>query len=347
MREHVVLTHSGDSAAPIDPASTTAQRTPGRVWLWVSSAPPWMGVAVVLALMILVLVVLRQDVFLTWANINNILRGSAITLVLATGTTLLLTAGVIDLSIGSMVALCTMVLAGFLNLGWPALAAVVGTIVVGAALGGGVNGLLVAKAKLSFFVVTLGTLALFRSLAQLPTEGRTIQLTSKAGFGLIKTLGDGKIGPLSVPVILSFGVVVAAAVLMRSTSFGRAIFAVGGNEDAARLAGIRVDGVRVAAFAINGALVGVAAVIFAGRIQSSSALIGQGIELQVIAAVLLGGTSFAGGASSLLGTLLGVLFIAVLQNGLTLVGVPTFWQGVVTGAVLILAVWVDRLRSRH
>jgi ribose/xylose/arabinose/galactoside ABC-type transport system permease subunit len=124
------------------------------------------------------------------------------------------------------------------------------------------------------------------------------------------------------------------------------VFAVGGNEAAARLAGIRVDRIRIAVFAINGGLVGVAAVIFAGRIQSASALIGQGIELQVIAAVLLGGTSFLGGAGSLVGTLIGVLFIAVLQNGLSLLEVPTFWQGVVTGAVLILAVWVDRLRSR-
>ncbi|HST64937.1 MAG TPA: ABC transporter permease, partial [Mycobacteriales bacterium] len=114
----------------------------------------------------------------------------------------------------------------------------------------------------------------------------------------------------------------------------------------ARLAGISVDRVRVAVFAINGLLVGLAAVIFVGRIQSGSPLIGVGIELEVIAAVLLGGTSFLGGQSSLAGTTLGVLFIAVLQNGLNLVGVQALWRGVVTGVVLILAVWVDRLRRR-
>lgn len=304
-----------------------------------------MGVAIVLVVIVIGLIVLQHELFLTWTNFNNILRGSAITMVLATGSTILLTTGMIDLSIGSLVALCTMVLAGFLNLGWPAVAAIVGTIAVGAALGGGVNGVLVAKAKLSFFVVTLGTLALFRSLAQLPTEGRTIQLTTKPGFGLIKTLGDGQIGVFSVPVIVALVVLIAGALMLRYTNFGRAVFAVGGNEAAARLAGIRVDRVRIAVFAINGGLVGVTAVIFAGRIQSSSALIGQGIELQVIAAVLLGGTSFLGGAGSMVGTLIGVLFIAVLQNGLALLEVPTFWQGVVTGAVLILAVWVDRLRG--
>ena len=120
--------------------------------------------------------------------------------------------------------------------------------------------------------------------------------------------------------------------------------AVGGNEAAARLAGIPVDRVRIAVFAINGALVGLAAVMFAGRIQSASPLIAVGIELDVIAAVLLGGTSFLGGSSTMLGTAIGVMFIAVLQNGLNLLGVQALWQGVVTGSVLILAVWVDRIR---
>jgi ribose transport system permease protein len=344
-----VLTPADDAPAPgvpVDTAPLSYRQARSPLARFSAEAPPWMGVAIVLAVMVVGLIVLRDDLFLTWTNFNNILRGSAITLVLATGSTILLTTGMIDLSIGSLIALCTMVLAGFFNLGWPAVPAIIGTIVVGAALGGGVNGVLVAKAKLSFFVVTLGTLALFRSLAQLPTEGRTIQLTDKPAFGLIKTLGDGEVGAFSVPVLIALGVLLLGALVLRYTNFGRAVFAVGGNEAAARLAGIRVDRIRIAVFAINGGLVGVAAVIFAGRIQSASALIGQGIELQVIAAVLLGGTSFLGGAGSLVGTLIGVLFIAVLQNGLSLLEVPTFWQGVVTGAVLILAVWVDRLRSR-
>jgi ribose transport system permease protein len=147
-----------------------------------------------------------------------------------------------------------------------------------------------------------------------------------------------------VPVLLAATCLVLAILVLRYTNFGRALYAVGGNESAARLAGIPVDRVRIAAFAINGALVGLAATIFAGRIQSASPLIGAGIELDVIAAVLLGGTSFVGGSSSMVGTLIGVLFIAVLQNGLNLLGVEVFWQGAVTGIVLILAVWADRVR---
>jgi ribose transport system permease protein len=152
------------------------------------------------------------------------------------------------------------------------------------------------------------------------------------------------VGSVSVPVTLSLGILVVSILVMRSTTFGRAVFAVGGNEQAARLAGIPVDRVRVGVFAINGVLVGLAAVVFTGRIRAGSPLVGAGIELEVIAAVLLGGTSFLGGAGSMVGTLIGVLFIAVLQNGLNLLGVQALWQGVVTGGVLILAVWVDRVR---
>jgi ribose transport system permease protein len=237
-----------------------------------------------------------------------------------------------------------MILAGLMGLGLPIALAVLGTIVAASLLGGAVNGVLVAKARLSFFVVTLGTLALFRSIAEIPTKGLATELSDRSGFGFVEWLGDGEIGPLSVPVLLAATCLVLAILVLRYTNFGRALYAVGGNESAARLAGIPVDRVRIAAFAINGALVGLAAAIFAGRIQSASPLIGTGIELDVIAAVLLGGTSFIGGSSTMVGTLIGVLFIAVLQNGLNLLGVEVFWQGAVTGIVLILAVWADRVR---
>jgi ribose transport system permease protein len=310
-----------------------------------AEAPPWTGVAIVLVAMLIGLGV-TQDLFLTYVNVNNILRGAAITLLLAIGSTILLTTGMIDLSIGSMLALSGMVLAGLMSLGVPIGLAVLGTVAAATLLGGGINGVLVAKARLSFFVVTLGTLALFRSIAEIPTKGLAVELSDRSGFGVVEWIGDGKIGPLSVPVLIAAICLLLAIFVMRYTNFGRALYAVGGNEGAARLAGIPVDRVRIAAFAINGALVGVAAVIFAGRIQSGSPLIGVGVELNVIAAVLLGGTSFLGGAGTLVGTLLGVLFIAVLQNGLNLLGVEALWQGAVTGVVLILAVWADRVRSR-
>jgi ribose transport system permease protein len=306
-------------------------------------APTWTGVGIVLLGMVIALSV-TESLFLTNENLTNVLKGASINLLLAVGMTFLLTTGAVDLSIGSMLALCAMILAGQMTHSVPVALAVLGTIAAGALLGGGVNGVLVTKAKLSFFVVTLGTLALFRSLAQIPTEGLSVELYDKPGVGVIEKIGDGTILGVSVPVVISLGVLVLSMLVLRFTNFGRSVFAVGGNEAAARLAGIPVDRVRIAVFAINGALVGLAAVMFAGRIQSASPLIAVGIELDVIAAVLLGGTSFLGGSSTMLGTAIGVMFIAVLQNGLNLLGVQALWQGVVTGSVLILAVWVDRIR---
>jgi ribose transport system permease protein len=308
----------------------------------VREAPPWTGVGVVLVVMVVALAS-TQDVFLTFLNLNNIARGLAIPLLLAIGATMLLTTGMIDLSIGSMLALLTMVTAGCLVVGMPAWVALVATVLAGGVLGA-TNGLLIAKAGLSFFVVTLGTLAIFRSAAQLPTQGISVQLSDKPGFSLFSWLGDGRVGKVSVPVVVAALALAAAFAVMRWTNFGRQVYAVGGNEHAARLSGINVQRVRIAVFAVNGLLVGIAAILFVGRIQAGSPLIGAGIELEVIAAVLLGGTSFLGGQSSLVGTTLGVLFIAVLQNGLNLLGVQALWRGVVTGVVLILAVWVDRLR---
>lgn len=310
----------------------------------VREAPPWTGVAIVLTVMVVVLAS-TQTLFLSFLNLNNIARGLAIPLLLAIGATMLLTTGMIDLSIGSMLALCTMVAAGCLVAGTPAWVALLATVLAGGVLGA-INGTLIAKAGLSFFVVTLGALAVYRSAAQLPTDGLSVQLSDKPGFDLFTWLGDGAVGPFSVPVVVAVLALVLAVFVMRWTNFGRQVYAVGGNEHAARLSGISVDRVRIAVFAINGLLVGLASALFVGRIQAGSPLIGAGIELEVIAAVLLGGTSFLGGQSSLVGTTLGVLFIAVLQNGLNLIGVQALWRGVVTGVVLILAVWVDRLRQR-
>lgn len=338
------MTGSGSKVARprrTDPVAQHPTRSSSFVQ-WIREAPAWTGVATVLVIMIVCLGV-AEPLFLTEVNLTNVARGIAIPLILAIGATLLLTTGMIDLSIGSMLALCTMVAAGGFHLGWPAPFVVLATALAGGILGG-INGVLIAKAQLSFFVVTLGTLAIYRSAAQLPTNGLSVQLSDEPGFDLIAWVGDGTVGRISVPVVIAVGTLALFGSLMRWSNFGRQVYAVGGNENAARLSGMRVDRVRVTVFAVNGLLVGIAAVLFTGRIQAGSPLVGSGIELEVIAAVLLGGTSFLGGQSTLLGTAIGVLFIGVLQNGLTLVGVQSLWQGVVTGSVLVLAVWVDRVR---
>lgn len=313
---------------------------------WViSKAPPWTGVGV-LILLVAIWMGLTNDYFLTYTNLNNVLRGASAPLLLAVGTTFLITTGMIDLSLGSLLALSTMILLGFMNLGVPVPLAALLAIVASSALGGLVNGVLIARYKLFFMVVTLGSMSIFRAVAQLPSEGNSVALGRRDGFGFVRWLGDGEIGPVSVPVVLSLVGLVSAALVLKYTNFGRSVMAVGGNEDAARLAGIPVERVRILTFAVNGLFVGIAAMVMSGRIQAASPNIGSGMELQVIAAVLLGGSSFMGGASTMAGTFAGVMFVAVLQNALNLMQVQVFWQGVVTGVVLIAAVGLDRLRAR-
>jgi ABC-type glucose/galactose transport system permease subunit len=156
--------------------------------------------------------------------------------------------------------------------------------------------------------------------------------------------GDGSVGSVPVPAIVAAIVFLASYAVLRWTIFGRSVYAIGGNPDAARLAGIPVERVTVAVYALSGLLVGLAAVMFTGRIQSATPQVGTGLELQVIAAVLLGGVSFTGGRGSIVGALVGALLLAVINNGLDLVAVSSFWQGVVTGVILIFAVWLDRFR---
>jgi ribose/xylose/arabinose/galactoside ABC-type transport system permease subunit len=288
-----------------------------------------------------------QELFLTSLNLQNVFEGLALSLTLAVGTTFLIALGVVDLSIGAILALSSVALANVMADGVPVPLMVLAVIAAGAGLGA-CNGVLTAKLGLSFFVVTLGTLSAFASIAKLLTDqGLAVQLVGRPGFDSVQWFGNGKVAGVSAPGLIAVGAVLAALAAYRYTTFGRAISAIGGNENAARLAGIPVERVKVAVWALNGALVGLAAIIASGRSSSADPSFGPGVELTVIAAVLLGGSSFAGGSISFVGTLFGVVFIAVLQNGLTLFGVATFWQGVVTGAVLILAVGLDRLRGNR
>jgi len=324
------------------PAPTGGSRTTLRRRL--AAAPPWAGAAVVLVVMCVVLA-FRSDVFLTTINLQNISQGFASTLAIAAGTTYLLALGLIDLSIGGLLIGGMMVLAGLMSLGLPAPLLVLGTVVATAAVSGIVNGGLIAKAKLNFFVVTLGTASIFQSVAELPTNGSTVTLFGRDGFSAVQWLGSGLVAGIPVPLVVGMLCLALASFLLHRTNLGQATRAIGGNEMAARLAGIPVDRLKMVAFAISGMFVAIGGVLFAGRGAAVDPTAGTGAALSVIAAVLVGGTSFFGGQVTFVGTFVGVAFIAVLENGLNLLGVATFWQGVVTGAVLIAAVWMDRFRS--
>jgi ribose transport system permease protein len=298
----------------------------------------FLGVSIALLLMMTYLT-FTQDSFLTSTNLTNILRSVTVLFMVSIGNTfVLLTAG-FDLSVGSMLSLGGVALAAMLNGGTGPWLAVLLTLLLCTALGGGLNGLLIGKAGLSFFVVTLATLSLLRGAVFVYTKGKT----ERVNDDLVASIGDGKLGGLSVPILLMITVFAVSIFVLHFTRFGRAVYAVGGNKEAARLSGINVAIVIVSVYAICGFFAGLAGIIQTGRLGAAAPVAGTGIELSAAAAVLLGGTSFSGGSGGVGGTVIGVLFIGVLRNGLGLMGVSAFWQDVVTGIILIAAISIDRV----
>jgi ribose transport system permease protein len=284
-----------------------------------------------------------QSTFLTYNNLLIVLNTNAVLLVVSVGLTIVLLVGGFDLSVGGMLALSGVVLGYLLTkTGTSPGLAIAFCIIGGFVLGALVNGLLIARFKLSFFVVTIGAGSLLSGFALVVSGGSPVGIYT---VSTIRSLGSGAVGGVPIPVVVALGVFAAFLLLLRYTGFGRMIYAVGGNPEAARMAGIRVEAIRMACYSIAGGLAALAGVLQASRLASASPGAGAGIELTAAAAVLLGGTSFAGGSGTLLGTLLGTLFLGVLSNGLTLSAVSAFWQGVVTGAVLILAVAIDQYRG--
>ena len=302
---------------------------------------PVIGLTAALLLLVLLLTV-TQERFLTAANLSNLLRTNAVLAVLAVGVTPIVLVGAIDLSPGALLAL-TAVLYGFLQQAVPDPVAVVAAVAIATLVGAVVNGIPVARWGLEPFVVTLATMVFFRGLANVLTQGQTRVLD---GAHVAATLAEGEIGPVPVPLLVVGLVVAATAYVLHRTYLGRDVYAIGGNREAARLAGIRVSRVQVATYAMAGFAAGLAAVLQAGRLASVAPSAGTGLELLAIAAVLLGGTRLGGGRGSVLGTVVGVLFLATIDNGLTITGVSQFFKDVVTGTVLFLAVLFDRVQ-RH
>jgi len=300
----------------------------------------YLGVLAVLGLLVVLLGV-TQPQFLTPENFLNIAESNVVLLLVATGLTFVLLTGGIDLSVGAMMGFTAVVCWRLLS--WmPAPAAVIAAVAIALVTGLVTNGLLIGRARLSFLVVTIGTGSLLHGLAQVWSGGQS-QTVFEHTF--LVNLGSSRPAGVPLTVLIAAVVFVLAVLVLRYTGFGRMVYAVGGNPEAARLAGINVTGTRVAVYTLCGALAGLAGVIGTARLTSASPDAGLGMELTAGAAVLLGGTSFMGGRGSLLGTLLGVLFLGVLQNGVTLAGVSPFWSNVVSGTVLIVAIGIDRLRT--
>ncbi|MBV9489661.1 MAG: ribose ABC transporter permease [Verrucomicrobia bacterium] len=279
--------------------------------------------------------------FLHENNIINVVRQASINIVLAAGMTFVILTGGIDLAVGSVLGL-TAVIAVVVSL-MPSLswAAVPAALLAGALIGVA-TGATVAYAGLPPFIVTLGTYTAIRGAAYLAAHGTTV-INSKLGFAWV---GNGYVGPIPWLVILALVVIAVSAFVLHNTVLGVHIYAVGGNAQAARLTGIPVPAVLIFVYGVSGFLSGLGGAMSASRLYSAQGQLGIGYELDAIAAVILGGTSFSGGIGTVFGTLIGALIIAVLNNGLTLMNVSFYWQLVIKGAVIILAVLLDKLRTR-
>ncbi|MFK4446726.1 ribose transport system permease protein [Caballeronia udeis] len=297
---------------------------------------PFVGLVVVCLVM-----VFASNSFLSAANIENIARQVSINAIIAVGMTCVILTGGVDLSVGSVMALSGTLAAGLMVSGMNAVAALVVGIAVG--LGFGVaNGIFVAFAGMPPIIVTLATMGIARGLALIYTGGYPIDgLPDWVAF-----FGNGKVLGVQMPVVIMLVVYLLAWVLLERMPFGRYVYAIGGNEDATRLSGVRVARVKLIVYGLAGLTSALAAIVLTARLMSGQPNAGVGFELDAIAAVVMGGTSISGGRGSIVGTLIGALLLGVLNNGLNMVGVNPYVQNVIKGGIILLAIYISRDRRR-
>ena len=277
--------------------------------------------------------------FLTVDNLLNVMRQASINALIAFGMTLVILLGGIDLSAGSVLALSSVIIASLLTSGMPAGLATLAGLVAGGLMGL-VNGLVISKGKVAPFIATLGSMTVLRGLALVLSNGSPLSSFNSDFFSL---LGGGYIARLvPIPVVLMLVMFAIFWVLLRKTVFGRHIYATGGNAESAKLSGVKVDRIQLYVYTISGVMAALAGVVLTSRLNSAQPTAGTGYELDAIAAVVLGGTSLTGGRGWIFGTLVGALLIGVLNNGLNLLDVSSFYQQVIKGGVILLAVLIDR-----
>jgi ribose/xylose/arabinose/galactoside ABC-type transport system permease subunit len=297
---------------------------------------------VVILIVLFVVFSLMSDRFLTWENMQNVTRSSAAVITVACAVTLVMIARGLDLSVGSTLAACAVLAAWLASNGVELWIAYLAAIVLGCAIGA-LNGIIIVGLRVPPIIATLGTLNIARGIAYLITPSAIL-----VGLPIAwSEVGTSKVIGIPVPVLIALVSVVLFSWLLNYTVFGRHVYAIGGNEEAARLAGVQVNRVLFSLYLMAGAATGVAAIVLSSRLGSGDPNIGIGFEFDVIVAVILGGTTLAGGHGRISGTVLGGLIVGFLSNGLNLVGVEPFWQYVAKGSALIVAVVIDRIASRQ
>jgi ribose/xylose/arabinose/galactoside ABC-type transport system permease subunit len=299
------------------------------------------GLILILLLAVLTLSII-SDTFFTWTNLMNVLRQVSINGILAVGMTLVILTAGIDLSIGSLMAVAGVIAASIVQ-GDPTFTLL--AVLAGMAAGGtlsGISGAMSAKLNVAPFIATLAMMTVARGLALIYTNGRPMVIESKSFLAL----GQGYLGPIPYPVVIFAAVCVIIGVVLNKTKFGRYIYAIGGNENAAKASGVNVTKVKLGVYLINGCLAGLAGGLLASRISSGQPNSGIGYELDAIAAVVIGGTSLFGGVGTLTGTIVGVLIIGVINNGLNLLDVSSYYQQIIKGFIIAVAVILDQRSKR-
>ncbi|WP_122647194.1 ABC transporter permease [Enterococcus mediterraneensis] len=296
-----------------------------------------------LALIVLIVVVsIMNSEFLNPNNLLNLLRQVAANGFIAFGMTFVILTGGIDLSVGSTLALSSALTAGFIANGMNVAVSVLLGLLSGTILGA-INGLLISKGNMAPFIATLATMTIYRGATLVYTKGNPITGLGDSFF--FSFIGRGYVLGIPFPVILLFIMFLVLFVLLHRTAFGRKTYAIGGNEKAAFVAGVKIDKIKILIYSLSGLMASISGMIITSRLNSAQPTAGQAYEMDAIAAVVLGGTSLSGGKGRIFGTLVGALIIGTLNNGLNLLGVSSFYQQIVKGIVIVIAVLLDRKKK--
>lgn len=293
-------------------------------------------------LLLVLLFSFATKTFFTVSNLLNVLRQVSTNGILAFGMTFVVLTGGIDLSVGSIVAVACTLSAGMIKAEWSIPVAIIISLLIGFGLGL-INGLVITKMHLPAFIATMAMQTIGSGIACVYTNGKPIMYTND----LFSSIGNGFIGAIPILIIYLFAVLLISFFLLNRTRFGRYIYAIGGNRETARFTGIKTDRIETLAYAFSGTMASIVGIVLSARMYSGQPLAGDGAELDAIAAVVVGGTSLAGGSGTLGGTMLGALIIGVLNNGLNLMQIQSYWQLICKGIVIIFAVYIDSLRIKR
>jgi ribose/xylose/arabinose/galactoside ABC-type transport system permease subunit len=320
--------------------TTRTERSQATPLTWLGQIAGRYGIVLALIVLCIVLSFL-SPYFLTVNNFFNVLLQASINLIVSVGMTFVITSAGIDLSVGSIVAVAGMVMADALTREWGLPVAITLALLAGT-LCGWLNGMLITRLRLPPFIVTLGTMSILRGVALIYNEGKPIYGLAQKELRVI----SGAVGPIPIPVIIALAVALLAHFVLRHTIIGEYTTAIGGNEETARLSGIDVRRYKVIIYSISGLMCGLAGIILTARLSAAEPIAGTMYELDAIAATVMGGTSLMGGEGTIFGTMIGALLMSVLRNGLNLLNIQSYYQQLIIGAVIVLAVAVDRLRKR-